>query len=140
MENKKLFVILLVEDNPGDVRLIKEALKGSKWISEIRVVSDGVEASDFLFKRENYKNVQAPDLIILDINLPKKDGMELLTEIREDDKLKDIPVVMLTSSKAEEDILKTYKLHANRYITKPVDFDNFIQKVQSIEDLIKNLV
>jgi two-component system, chemotaxis family, response regulator Rcp1 len=140
MENKKTIELLLVEDNPGDVRLIEEALKDSKRISKIHVVSDGVEAADFLFKRKNYLNARVPDLIILDINLPKKDGIELLTEIKEDEKLKKIPVVMLTSSKAEDDILKTYKLHASCYITKPSDFNNFIEKVKAIEDLIKNLV
>jgi two-component system, chemotaxis family, response regulator Rcp1 len=140
MENKKSIEILLVEDNPGDVRLIEEALKDSKRISKIHVVTDGVEASDFLFKKKNHHAARVPDLIILDINLPKKDGIELLTEIKEDEKLKKIPVVMLTSSKAEDDILKTYKLHASCYITKPSDFNNFIEKVKAIEDLIKNLV
>lgn len=106
MEQKKAIEILLIEDNPGDVRLIEEALKDSKRIDKIHVVTDGVEATDFLFKRKKYIDARIPDLIILDINLPKKDGIEVLTEIKEDDKLNKIPVVMLTSSKAEDDILK----------------------------------
>jgi two-component system, chemotaxis family, response regulator Rcp1 len=140
MENEKLVCILLVEDNPGDVRLVKEALKESKVIKNINVVSDGMEAADFLFRRGKYKYAQIPDLILLDINLPKKNGIELLAEIKTDEKLKKIPVVILTSSKAEEDILKTYKLHASRYITKPSDLDVFINKIQSIEDLIIHIV
>jgi len=139
MENKKLVEILLIEDNPGDVRLIEEALRDSKLINKINVIPDGAQASDFLFKRKDFKNAKDPDLIILDLNLPLKDGIELLTEIKNSNKLKNIPVVILTSSKAEEDILKTYKLHASRYITKPSNFDNYIQKVKTIEDLIKKM-
>ena len=136
MENLHIVNILLVEDNPGDVRLVQVALEDIGRMKKIHVVSDGLEASNFLFKRNNYQNAPLPDLIILDLNLPKKSGMELLAEIKEDDLLKKIPVVILTSSKAEEDILETYKLHANRYITKPADFDNFLKKVKSIEELI----
>ena len=134
MENFKIVDILLVEDNPGDARLAKEALKESKVKIQLHIVYDGMEATDFLFKRNKYKDAPRPDLIILDLNLPKKDGREVLAEIKEDENLKRIPVVILTISKAEEDILKTYNLHANCYITKPLDFDKFIEVVKSIED------
>lgn len=133
MENFKFVDILLVEDNPGDIRLTQESLRESILINKIHVVTDGIEASDFLFKREKYKNAPMPDLIILDLNLPKKDGTALLTEIKEDSTLKRIPVVILTSSKAEEDILKAYNHHANCYITKPMDLDKFTKVVSLIE-------
>jgi CheY-like chemotaxis protein len=133
LENFKFVDILLVEDNPGDIRLTQESLRESILINKIHVVTDGIEASDFLFKREKYKNAPMPDLIILDLNLPKKDGTALLTEIKEDSTLKRIPVVILTSSKAEEDILKAYNHHANCYITKPMDLDKFTKVVSLIE-------
>ena len=113
--------ILLVEDNPGDVRLTKEALKDAKVLNEIYVAKDGVEALEFLHRKGRFSSVPLPDLILLDLNLPKKDGREVLAEIKEDPILKHIPVVVLTTSKADEDIIKTYNLHANAYITKPVD-------------------
>ena len=134
MENFKIIDILLVEDNSGDARLAKEALKESKVKNQLHIVNDGVAATDFLFKRNDYKDAPRPDLIILDLNLPKKDGREVLAEIKADENLKRIPVIILTISKAEEDILKTYNLHANCYITKPLDFDKFIEVVKSIED------
>lgn len=134
MENFKIIDILLVEDNSGDARLAKEALKESKIKNQLYIVNDGMTATDFLFKRNDYKDAPRPDLIILDLNLPKKDGREVLAEIKADEDLKRIPVVILTMSKAEEDILKTYNLHANCYITKPLDFDKFIEVVKSIED------
>jgi two-component system, chemotaxis family, response regulator Rcp1 len=140
MENFKVIDILLVEDNPGDARLAQEALKDSKVRNKIHVVYDGIEATDFLFKRNNYKNAPSPDLIILDLNLPKKDGREVLAEIKEDDNLKRIPVVVLTTSKAEEDILKSYNLHANCYITKPLDLNKFMEVVKSIEDFWLTIV
>lgn len=132
--------ILLVEDNPGDTRLAKEALKESKLINNLSVAEDGVEAMNFLHKTGKYLNVPRPDLIILDLNLPKKDGREVLAEIKNDDDLKRIPVVILTISKAEEDILKSYNLHANCFITKPLDLDQFIKVVKSIEDFWLTIV
>ncbi|MGO9015014.1 MAG: response regulator [Dissulfurispiraceae bacterium] len=126
--------ILLVEDNPGDVRLTQEALKEAKVRNDLYVVNDGVEAMAFLRKQGVYKGVPRPDMILLDLNLPKKNGHEVLTEIKSDDDLKRIPVVMLTISKAEEDIIKSYNLYANCFITKPVDLDQFLTVVKSIED------
>ncbi|MBI5249604.1 MAG: response regulator [Desulfomonile tiedjei] len=125
--------ILLVEDNPGDVRLTKEALKEGKILNNLSVVPDGIEALAFLRREGRYENAPRPELILLDLNLPKKDGREVLAEIKQDPSLKIIPVVVLTSSAAEQDIIKSYKLHANCYITKPVDFDQFIEVVKSIE-------
>lgn len=126
--------ILLVEDSPGDVRLTQEALKEGKVLNELQVVSDGVEALALLHKQGKYTRAARPDLILLDLNLPKKDGREVLAEIKEDPNLRRIPVVVLTVSKAEEDIIRTYDLHANCYVTKPVDLEQFIQAVKSIED------
>ena len=132
--------ILLVEDNPGDARLALEALKDNKIRNELHTVEDGVEAMNFLRKKGKYSNVPRPDLILLDLNLPKKDGREVLAEIKEDDKLKAIPVVVLTISKAEEDILKSYNLHANCYITKPLDLKQFIKVVKSIKSFWFSIV
>jgi len=132
--------ILLVEDNPGDSRLAKEALKESKLINNLSIAEDGVEAMNFLYKKGKYSNAPRPDLVILDLNLPKKDGREVLAEIKNDDNLKRIPVVILTISKAEEDILKTYNLHANCFITKPLDLNQFIKVVKSIEDFWLTIV
>ncbi len=126
--------VLLVEDNPGDIRLTKEAMKEAKIINNLNVVEDGVEALDYLRKKGKFKGANRPDLILLDLNLPKKNGREVLAEIKQDINLKQIPVVILTVSKAEEDIIKTYELHANCFITKPVDMDQFIKVVKSIED------
>jgi chemotaxis family two-component system response regulator Rcp1 len=125
--------ILLVEDNPGDVRLTKEALKEGKVYSNLHTVKDGVEAMEFLRKQGKYKDVPRPDIILLDLNLPRKDGREVLEEIKSDDQLKRIPVVVLTTSKAEEDVLRTYNLHANCYVTKPVDLEKFMVVVKSID-------
>jgi len=125
---------LLVEDNPGDVRLTREALKEGKVLNELHVVGDGEEALAFMRREGKHAQAVRPDLILLDLNLPKKDGREVLAEIKEDPALRRIPVVILTVSKAEEDIIKTYDLHANCYITKPVDLEQFIQVVKSIED------
>lgn len=113
--------ILLVEDSPGDVRLTREALKEAKMRNNLHVVGDGVEAMSFLRKKDKYANAPRPDLILLDLNLPKKDGREVLAEIKSDEDLKNIPVVVLTISKSEEDILRSYNLHANCYVTKPID-------------------
>jgi CheY-like chemotaxis protein len=126
--------ILLVEDNPGDVRLTVEALKEAKVCNELHVVEDGVKAMAFLRREGEYADAPHPDVILLDLNLPKKDGREVLAEIKEDPNLRRIPVVILTVSQAEEDVLKTYDLHANCYITKPVDLDQFLTVVRSIED------
>ena len=126
--------ILLVEDNPGDVRLTQEAFKEGRLAVNLSVVMDGVEAINFLRKRENHKDATLPDLILLDLNLPKKDGREVLAEVKTDPDLKRIPVVVLTTSNAEQDILKTYNLHANCYINKPVDFEKFFDVIQKIEE------
>ncbi len=133
--NKKIkqVEILLVEDNLGDIRLTKEAMKEAKIINNLNVVEDGIEALAYLRKKGNFKGVKRPDLILLDINLPKKNGREVLAEIKQDIHLKQIPVVILTVSNAEEDIIKTYELHANCYITKPVDMEQFIKVVKSID-------
>ena len=126
--------ILLVEDNPGDVRLTVEALKEGKVRNDLHVASDGVEALDFLRNRGKFAKSPRPDLVLLDLNLPKKDGREVLAEIKTDEDLKRIPVVILTTSSAELDILKSYNLHANCFITKPIDLDQFMKVVRSIED------
>lgn len=125
--------ILLVEDNLGDVRLTREALADGKVHNVLHVVRDGVEALDFLLNRGEFRNVVRPDLILLDLNLPKKDGREVLREIKNDESLKTVPVIILTSSKADEDILRAYNLHANCYITKPVNLHNFVEVVKEIE-------
>jgi two-component system, chemotaxis family, response regulator Rcp1 len=125
--------ILLVEDNPGDERLTREALKEGKVYSNLHWVKDGVEAMQFLRRQGKYPDVPTPDIILLDLNLPKKDGREVLQDIKNDDKLKRIPVVVLTTSKAEEDVLRSYNLHANCYVTKPVDLEKFIVVVKSID-------
>jgi CheY-like chemotaxis protein len=125
--------ILLVEDNPGDVRLTREALDEAKVINNLSVVDNGVDALAFLRQEAPYADAVRPDLILLDLNLPKKDGRQVLAEIKEDTRLKRIPVVILTTSQAEEDIIRSYDLHANCYVSKPVDLDQFIKVVQSIE-------
>jgi two-component system response regulator len=125
--------ILLVEDNPGDVELTREALHDSKVHMHLSVVNDGVEALAFLRRQTRYADAPRPDLILLDLNLPRKDGRGVLAEIKADPELRQIPVVILTSSQAEQDILRAYELHANCYVTKPVDLDQFITIVRSIE-------
>jgi chemotaxis family two-component system response regulator Rcp1 len=132
--------ILLVEDNPGDVRLTQEIFKESKVLNNLSVVANGIEAMAFLHREGKYVNAPCPDLIMLDLNLPKKDGREVLAEIKSSDNLKRIPVVVLTISKAEEDIIKSYELNANCYITKPIDLDQFINIVKSIEDFWLTIV
>jgi CheY-like chemotaxis protein len=127
--------ILLVEDNPGDVRLTIEALRDAKIRNRLHVVEDGERALAFLHRQAGYGDAPRPDLILLDLNLPRKDGREVLAEIKQDPDLKRIPVVILTSSAAEQDILQAYNLHANCYITKPVDLDQFLRVVRSIEDV-----
>jgi chemotaxis family two-component system response regulator Rcp1 len=125
--------ILLVEDNPGDVRLTKEVLMEGKVRNNLQTVGDGVEAMAFLRKENNYAEAPRPDLILLDLNLPKKDGREVLQEIKADHQLRTIPVMVLTTSAADEDILRSYDLSANCYITKPVDLYQFIKVIRSIE-------
>jgi chemotaxis family two-component system response regulator Rcp1 len=126
--------ILLVEDNAGDVRLTREALRENKLHNNLNVVGDGVEAMAFLRREGIYAQSPRPDLILLDLNLPKKDGRQVLSEIKTDEELKRVPVVILTTSKAEKDILRAYDLHANCYITKPVDLEQFLAVVRAIEE------
>jgi two-component system, chemotaxis family, response regulator Rcp1 len=126
--------LLLVEDSEPDVRLTKEALHEAKVKNRLWVVEDGVEAMEFLQRKGSYADAPRPDLILLDLNLPRKDGRQVLKEIKADDSLKRIPVVILTTSKNEEDVLKAYDLHANCYITKPVDFNRFMEVVKSVEN------
>lgn len=132
--------ILLVEDNPGDVRLIQEAMKDSKIHYNISVVKDGQEALDFLYKKEGFKNSPKPDLILLDLNLPRVTGQEVLEKIKNDTFFAKTPVIVLTTSKADEDILKSYALHANCFITKPADFDQFIQVINTIQNFWLKIV
>jgi CheY-like chemotaxis protein len=132
--------ILLVEDNPGDVRLTIEALREGKVHNQLSVARDGVEALAFLRQEGQFAESPRPDVILLDLNLPKKDGREVLAEIKADERLRRIPVVVLTTSKAEEDILRSYALHANCYVTKPVDLEQFITVVRSIEDFWFSIV
>ena len=142
--NKQTWVrpidILLVEDNSGDSDLAREALDGSKFRNTLYVVEDGEKAMSFLRHQWQYANSPHPDLILLDLNLPRKDGREVLAEIKADDALKRIPVVILTTSRAEEDILRTYNLHANCFITKPIDLQQFLHVVTSIEDFWLSIV
>lgn len=132
--------ILLVEDNPGDVRLTREALKEGRILNDVTVITDGMDAMAFLRCEGKYCDATTPDLILLDLNLPKKDGREVLADIKADPRLRRIPVVVLTTSSAEEDILRTYDLHANCYVTKPVDLEQFMRVVQSIEQFWLNIV
>lgn len=132
--------ILLVEDNSADARLVMEVFKDFKIKNKIYHTKDGVEAIAFLYKNKKYKDAPRPDIILLDLNLPKKDGREVLKEIKEDPDLKSIPVVILTTSNSEDDILKTYSNYANCYITKPVDFEPFVNVLKSIEKFWLNMV
>jgi two-component system response regulator len=132
--------ILLVEDNPGDVRLTREALQDAKILNTLHVVEDGVAALDFLQRRPPYLQAPRPDLVLLDLNLPKKDGREVLATVKSDPALRTIPVVVLTTSQAEEDVLRAYNLSANCYISKPVDFDQFTKIVQTIEEFWLSIV
>ena len=132
--------ILLVEDNPGDVRLMREALRESTIINQLHAVSDGHQALAFLRKQGKYANAMRPDLILLDLNLPRKDGREALAEIKADPDLRRIPVVIVTSSRAEEDILRSYDHYANCYITKPLDLESFFDVVEAIQDFWVGMV
>jgi CheY-like chemotaxis protein len=134
VQDKQPIEVLLVEDNPGEVRLILEALKEGKVCNRLNVVRDGVEAMAYLRREGQHAAAARPDLILLDLNLPRKDGRQVLAEIKQDPDLRRIPVVVLTTSDAELDVLKSYDLHANCYITKPVNLERFITVVRSIED------
>ena len=140
MSETKPIEILLIEDNAGDARLAKEALRDAKVSNNLSWVADGVEAMAYLRREGQYDKAPRPDLILLDLNLPRKDGREVLSAIKADDKLKRIPVVILTTSQAEEDILRAYHLNANCYISKPVDLDQFIKVVRTIEDFWLTIV
>lgn len=131
-DSPRLIEILLVEDSRADVLITREALTEARLVNTLHVARDGVEAMDFLHKKGKYASARRPDLILLDLNLPRKSGREVLVEIKSDDNLKAIPVVVLTTSNAEEDIVKSYNLHANCYVVKPVGFENFLAAVQSI--------
>jgi two-component system, chemotaxis family, response regulator Rcp1 len=126
--------ILLVEDSPADILITREAFQDARLLNTIHVVEDGVRAMEFLHRQGSYASAPRPDLILLDLNLPRKNGREVLAEIKEDPEFKSIPVVILTTSSADEDVLKAYDLHANCYVIKPVGFDNFLKAVQSIEN------
>lgn len=139
-ERCKPVEILLVEDSPGDIRLTQEAFKEGKLLNLLHVVNDGVEALAFLRRQGKYAQASRPELILLDLNLPKKDGREVLAEIKADEDLRRIPVVVLTISEAEEDILKSYNLYANCFITKPVEFMKFMDVVRAIEDFWFSIV
>jgi chemotaxis family two-component system response regulator Rcp1 len=132
--------ILLVEDNPGDVELTREALDVAKVANRLHVVDDGSDAVDFLFRRGRFADAPQPDIILLDLNLPNKDGREVLSEIKADANLAQIPIVVLTTSQADEDIMHAYQLHANCYITKPIDFNQFLRIVSAIEEFWLNVV
>ncbi|GAB3026560.1 response regulator [Natronobiforma cellulositropha] len=132
--------ILLVEDNPGDVRLTEEAFKEGNIENTLHVVGDGVEALDFLYQRGEYTDAPRPEIVLLDLNLPRKNGDEVLAEVKGDPNLRRIPVIVLTSSKSEEDVVKSYDLHANAYLIKPVDPFEFIKTVATFEDLWFSIV
>ncbi|MFC7166234.1 response regulator [Halospeciosus flavus] len=132
--------ILLVEDNPGDVRLTKEAFKEAHINNNLHVVRDGEAALDFLYRRGEHADAPCPNLVLLDLNLPKVDGMEVLERVKSDSDLRRIPVVILTSSEAEEDVVESYENHSNAYLTKPIDPDDFVELVQSFEDFWLTLV
>ena len=132
--------ILLVEDNPGDVRLTEEAFKDARINNELHVVTDGEAALDYLHRRGEYEDVTRPQLVLLDLNIPKVNGLEVLEEVRDDPDLTTLPVIILTSSRAEEDIVKGYELHTNAYITKPIGPDEFLKVVRSFEEFWLTLV
>jgi CheY-like chemotaxis protein len=132
--------VLLVEDDPGDVLMTKEAFEDYKLKNNLHVVNDGAEAMDFLRRQGEHTDAPRPDLVLLDLNLPRMDGREVLQAIKSDPELASIPVVVLTTSEAEEDVLRSYSLHANAYVTKPVDFERFIQVVRQIDDFFVTVV
>lgn len=140
IEPLELIEVLLVEDDPGDVMMIREAFEENKVRNRLSVVSDGVEALEFLRREGTYADAPRPDLILLDLNLPRRDGREVLSDVKGDPALRAIPVVVLTTSSAEEDILRSYDLHANAFVTKPVDFDSFIDVIRQIDDFFVSVV
>jgi len=133
-------VVLLVEDDPGDVLMIREAFEENRVRNELHVCPDGEDALRFLRREGPHEGAPRPDLVLLDLNLPRRDGREVLAEIKADERLRTIPVVILTTSEAEEDVLRSYALHANAYVTKPVDFDRFIEVVRQIDDFFSGVV
>ena len=139
-ERSRPVEILLVEDSPDDVELTVESLREGKVLHNLSVARDGVEALEFLRKQGDYADAPVPDIILLDLNLPRKDGREVLEEVKQDPQLKQIPVAVLTTSKAEEDILRSYKLHANCYVTKPVGFDQFMEVIKTLENFWLTIV
>jgi CheY-like chemotaxis protein len=139
-EQVEMIDVLLVEDDAGDILLIEEAFADNKLRNRLHVVRDGVEALAFLRREGEYADAPQPDLVLLDLNLPRKDGREVLAEVKSDESLRQIPIVVLTTSKAEEDVLRSYKLHANAYVTKPVDFDRFIEVVRQIDEFFVTVV
>ena len=132
--------VLLVEDDPGDVLLIREAFEFNKVHNNLHVVNDGEQALEYLRKQGPHAEANRPDLVLLDLNLPRKDGREVLAEVKQDPELRTIPIVVLTTSEAEEDVLKSYQLHANAYVTKPVDFERFVSIVRQIDDFFVSVV
>ncbi len=140
MVNSRSIEILLVEDNPGDARLTLEAFKEGRVLNNITVIRDGVEALEYLRRQGKYADAPVPDLVLLDLNLPKKDGRQVLEEIKTDDTLRRVPVIVLSTSASQEDVARSYGAHANCYITKPVDLDQFLHVVQSIESFWLSLV
>jgi CheY-like chemotaxis protein len=132
--------VLLVEDDPGDVLMTREAFEDNKVANTLHVVNDGAEALAFLRKEGEHAGAPTPDLVLLDLNLPRMDGREVLAAVKADDELRQIPIVVLTTSEAEEDVLRSYALHANAYVTKPVDFDRFIEVVRKIDDFFVSVV
>jgi CheY-like chemotaxis protein len=139
-EHVEMIDVLLVEDDPADVLLIEEAFADNKVRNRLHRVADGVEALQFLRRQGQYADAPQPDLVLLDLNLPRMDGREVLAEVKADETLRQIPVVVLTTSKAEEDVLRSYKLHANAYVTKPVDFERFIEVVRQIDEFFVTVV
>ena len=138
--NAKSIDVLLVEDDPGDTLMIREAFEDNKVRNRLTCVTDGVQALEFLRREGSHAGAARPDLILLDLNLPRKDGRQVLAEIKADDDLRPIPVVILTTSQAEEDVLRSYELHANAYVTKPVDFERFIEVVRQIDNFFVTVV
>lgn len=132
--------VLLVEDDEGDVLMTREALEEGKVLNHLNVVGDGVEAIDYLRGGAGHEDRTRPDLILLDLNLPKRDGRQVLAEVKQDPDLRRIPVVVLTTSEAEEDVLRSYDLHANAYVTKPVDFDRFVEVIRQIDEFFISVV
>lgn len=140
MHDVKAIDVLLVEDDPGDVLMTREAFKDNKLANRLSVVPDGIDAMAFLRKEDQFAGSPTPDLVLLDLNLPRMDGREVLAAMKSDPELRRIPVVVLTTSEAEEDVLRSYSLHANAYVTKPVDFHRFIEVVRQIDDFFVSVV